>query len=84
VHPDLYRLREHDRRNDTRYMQTLFEFLLCGGNYTDTANRLGLHRNSLIYRMSKIREIVAWPLDDAENKKLLLTSFLLLGGDRNK
>jgi DNA-binding PucR family transcriptional regulator len=46
VHPDLYKLREHDRRNDTRYMQTLLEFLLCGGNYTDTANRLRLHRTA--------------------------------------
>jgi hypothetical protein len=80
VHPDLQKLLEHDRQNDSRYMQTLLEFLLCGGNYTDTANRLGLHRNSLIYRMSKIRELLAWPLGDTENKKLLLTSYLLLGG----
>jgi hypothetical protein len=79
IHPDLRRLEAVDRRGDSQYVHTLFEFLLCGGNYTDTAARLGLHRNSLIYRMSRIQEIITSDLGDHDNRRLLLYSYLLLG-----
>ena len=79
IHPDLRHLEEVDRQGDSQYVHTLFEYLLCGGNYTDTAARLGLHRNSLIYRMSRIQEIISSDLSDHENRKLLLYSFFLLG-----
>lgn len=79
IHPDLRRLEELDRKGDSQYMHTLLQYLLCGGNYTDTASRLGLHRNSLIYRMSRIQESINSDLSDIENRKLLLYSFLLMG-----
>lgn len=79
VHPDLARLRRADEEEKTQYSRTLFEYLLCGGNYTDTAGRMGLHRNSLIYRMNKIRSIMHTSPDDLENRELLLFSFLIEG-----
>lgn len=81
IHPDLRRLEEVDRKGDSQYVHTLFQYLLCGGNYTDTASRLGLHRNSLIYRMSRIQEIISSDLGDIENRQLLLYSYFLLGRD---
>lgn len=79
IHPDLRRLEEVDRHGDSQYVHTLFEYLLCGGNYTDTAARLGLHRNSLIYRMSRIQEIISTDLSDHENRQLLFYSYMLMG-----
>ncbi len=79
IHPDLRRLEDVDRQGDSQYVHTLFEYLLCGGNYTDTAARLGLHRNSLIYRMTRIQEIIRTDLADHWNRQLLLYSFLLMG-----
>lgn len=81
IHPDLRRLEEFDRRGDSQYVHTLLQYLLCGGNYTDTASRLGLHRNSLIYRMSRIQELISSDLSDIENRRLLLYSYFLLGKD---
>ncbi len=78
IHPDIRKLAELDRRSGSRYLQTLFEFLLCGGNYTDAANHLGLHRNSLIYRISRIKEVIASDLDDMKNRELLIISVLML------
>jgi DNA-binding PucR family transcriptional regulator len=52
---------------------------LCGGNITDTAKKLGLHRNSLIYRINRIREAVTCNLDDMQDRKMLLLSFLFEG-----
>lgn len=80
IHPDIRRLAEMDHSAHSKYLQTLFEFLLCGGNYTDAAHRLGLHRNSLIYRISRIEEVLATDLNDMQNRKLLIVSLLLLRG----
>ncbi len=79
VHPDLRRLERVDMGGSTHYLETLYAFLICGGNYTDTAAYLGLHRNSLIYRMTKIQDIISSNLSDTHNKRLLLISYLLMG-----
>ena len=79
VHPDYRRLESIDMGGSTHYLETLYAFLICGGNYTDTAAYLGLHRNSLIYRMTRIQEIISSNLSDVHNKRLLLISYLLMG-----
>lgn len=77
VHPDVRRLQQIDRQSESQYVKTLLEYLICGGNYTDTAQRLGLHRNSLIYRMTRIQEIIHCNLDDLHTRKVLLFSLLI-------
>jgi len=79
IHPGVVRLIEQDVGGRARLSVTLFEYLLCGGNYTDTAQRLGIHRNSLIYRIGKIQEIVGSDLSSPADRKLMLYSFVLLG-----
>ncbi len=81
IHPDLITLENTDMEEGTAYCRTLYWYLLCGGNFTDAAKILDLHRNTLIYRMNKIRELVRTNIDDPENRKLLLYSFLILGTD---
>jgi hypothetical protein len=81
IHPDISRLRETDRTSNSHYSDTLFQYLLCGGNLTDAANNLGLHRNSLIYRVNKIRDMISSNLDDPEHRKILLISFLFENSD---
>ncbi|MGI6072089.1 MAG: PucR family transcriptional regulator [Lachnospiraceae bacterium] len=77
VHPDLLRLENADSKENTRYCETLFYYLLCGGNFTDTAIAMNLHRNTIIYRMNKIREIMHSNLDEVANRKLLIYSYLI-------
>nr|WP_243272727.1 helix-turn-helix domain-containing protein [Flavonifractor plautii] len=79
VHPDVRRLQQINRQGDSQYVRTLLEYLICGGNYTDTAQRLGLHRNSLIYRMTRIQEIIHCNLEDFQTRKVLLFSLLIAG-----
>jgi|GEM_PF-2508232 len=81
IHPDIRRLHETDRTNNTHHAETLFRYLLCGGNLTDTANHLGLHRNTLIYRINRIRAIISSNLDNQEHRKILLLSFLFENDD---
>ena len=79
IHPDLIRLDHLDPQRTSHYLKTLYAYLLCGGNYTDTANYLGLHRNSLIYRMNRIQGIIKSDLNDVHNRHFLLISYLLMG-----
>lgn len=79
IHPDIHKLMRTDQQNSSQYLQTLFAFLLCGGNYTDAGRLLGLHRNTLIYRISHIEETISADLNDMNDRQQLFISFLLLG-----
>ncbi|MDY2985699.1 MAG: helix-turn-helix domain-containing protein [Synergistes jonesii] len=77
-HPDLCRLHDIDKEHNSDYLQTLFNFLTFGCNYTDTANYMGLHRNTLLYRLSRIKEIIHCDINDIDSRKKLLFSFFLM------
>ena len=65
-HPALSILNRYDHANGTDLYRTLETYLLCGGSVKDTAQRLFIHRNSLNYRLERIRELThADPADTA-------------------
>jgi purine catabolism regulator len=66
----LGRLARYDREKKTELIPTLDAFL-CANNATEVAARLSLHRNSLLYRLRRIREITGLDLDDAETRLAL-------------
>ena len=78
LHPDVLHLLSIDQTEGTDYASTLFCWLMSGGNYTDAAQKLKIHRNTVIYRMNYIAEISSTDLLDFENQKLLLFSCLVL------
>jgi PucR family transcriptional regulator, purine catabolism regulatory protein len=47
-------------------MQTLHAYLATNGSPTDAADRLHLHRNTVLYRLSRIEELLQADLRDAE------------------
>ncbi|HEV2461434.1 MAG TPA: helix-turn-helix domain-containing protein [Ktedonobacterales bacterium] len=53
-------------RNGDALVQTLDAFFACNGNLSEAARRLHLHRNSLIYRLNRARELLGRDLDDPE------------------
>ena len=48
----------YDDKNGTNNAQLLRDYLLNGENLTETALQHGIHRNTLTYRLSKIREMI--------------------------
>jgi purine catabolism regulator len=54
----------YDDRTGSGLMETLDAFFHCHGSPTDTAQRLHLHRNTVLYRLRRIEEIGALRLDD--------------------
>lgn len=78
LHPDVLHLLSIDQSEGTNYARTLLCYLLSGGNYTDTAQKLKIHRNTAIYRIGKISEQMTTDLNDLNNQKLLVFSCLVL------
>ena len=57
----------HDaRNNDSTLIETLEGFFRCNGNLSETARTMHLHRNSLLYRLDRIQEILGHSLEDSE------------------
>jgi purine catabolism regulator len=67
----LQRLIEYNQQTDKELVKTIAAFLECNGNLTETSNKLFIHRNTLKYRLERIRDITQIDLDDAENRLML-------------
>ncbi len=61
-------LEEYDRRTGQNWIETLEAFFACHGNLSQTALRLQLHRNALLYRIGRIQEIGGVDLEDPESR----------------
>jgi hypothetical protein len=79
IHPALKRLREYDQANQTEYFRTLQLYSLTLHNKEETAHILCIHRNTLLYRLNKIRELFGIPYEETRTALALLNSFQLYG-----
>lgn len=57
IHPGLMKLYYYDREKNTDFMNTLREYLTRPGQPAKIAENLHIHKNTLLYRMGKIKEI---------------------------
>ncbi|MBM4418690.1 MAG: hypothetical protein FJ033_10320 [Chloroflexi bacterium] len=62
---------EYDQRNAGDLVRTLDAYFACLGSPTDAAEMLGVHRNTLMYRLKRIEEIARIDLSDAEARLAL-------------
>ncbi|MBI5030238.1 MAG: helix-turn-helix domain-containing protein [Chloroflexi bacterium] len=59
---------EYDRAQGTDLVETLSSYFAHKGNLSATAEALFVHRNTLLYRMERIREISGLDLDNPETR----------------
>ena len=78
LHPALARIKEYDTENGTHYFETLRVYSLLLHNKEQTADRLHIHRNTLLYRINRIVELFDLPVEDAATALYLINSFQLL------
>ncbi len=64
----LGRLIVDERAGKTHLLETLRAYFECNGNVAQTAKALYIHRNTLLYRLDRIREVGSLDLDDAETR----------------
>ncbi|MEA5009027.1 PucR family transcriptional regulator [Clostridium tyrobutyricum] len=63
----LGKLVEYDKKNTTKLVRTLNEYIKQNCNLIKTANVLFIHKNTLKYRIKRIEEILDCDLKDMEN-----------------
>jgi DNA-binding PucR family transcriptional regulator len=57
-HPDVLVLYKYDKQHGTEYLKTITAMYTFSGKLTLAAKALHLHRNSLMYRIDRIKEIL--------------------------
>lgn len=65
-------LRRHDAANGTRYTETLRAVLHAQGDQVAAAARLGVHPNTVRYRLRKMTEVTTLDLDDPDERLALV------------
>lgn len=77
-HSALYKIQEFDLQNHTDYLPTLICYLQNNCSMNTTADILEIHRNSLLYRIRKIEELLGFEIADSpERIPMLFSSFLI-------
>ena len=77
-HPLIRRLLAYDDTAGRDYLSTLRAYIETGRSFTKAAERLHLHRNSVIYRMKQIEEILEYDFTRDEFSFHLELSFRIL------
>lgn len=79
ISPEIISLAEYDKRKGSQYCETLYYYLTCDHSLKDTCEALYTHRNTILYRIRKMKEDFGIPLDDPDlHFKLLLEISMVL------
>ncbi len=77
-HPAVLRLAAHDERHGGELMETLYCYLQVSGITKRAAQMLNLHKNTLLYRINRVKEILGMDLSSGEDQFALQMSFRIL------
>lgn len=75
VHADVRMLMEYDSLHHTDFARTLEVYLREERSQSRTAKTLNLHRNTLTYRLARLRQLLTCNLEDPDTRLHLLLSF---------
>ena len=77
-HPAIWALWEYDQAHGTELVDTLFAYMQNGCNTARTSALLSLHKNTLLYRLGRIREVTGNDLASGEDLFLFHLSIRVL------
>ncbi|PNV60654.1 hypothetical protein C0033_17990 [Clostridium sp. chh4-2] len=77
-HPALIALERYDKKYGNNLKDVLYLYLTNDRNSAKTAKDLFIHRNTMLYKINKIEEIIGQSLDDHLLRERLLFSFHIL------
>ena len=78
MHPQMKVLFEYDEVHHTDYARLLYTWLLCERHLNKTAEALFIHRNTLIYRLKKLNEIIQPDYEDPGVRQHLILSYEMM------
>ena len=78
VLPCVRALAARDAADQTPYCLTLYTYLCCHHSLQETCARLYTHRNTVLYRVKRMREDFGIPMDDPDQHLALIVSSALM------
>lgn len=79
VLPAVRAMGRHDMEEGSLYCLTLYTYLCCHHSLQETCAKLFTHRNTVLYRIRKMKEEYGIPLEDpGQHAALLMSSALML------
>lgn len=70
-------LDDYDAKTGSELSATLYEYINCDRNMSATAKKLFIHRNTMIYRIQQIHEIIDFDSKDIEKLYLIQTALYI-------
>jgi DNA-binding PucR family transcriptional regulator len=70
---------EHDRERRSDLVKTLKVYFDTGANASEAADRLFLHRNSMLYRLSRVEKLTGLNFKDPQARLALQLGLLDVG-----
>lgn len=77
-HPDVVSLWEQDKDNDSDKIPTLWAYLDNGLSVSAASQALFVHRNTLLYRIKKLTEMLEYDINDTYTRDYMKLSIKLL------
>ncbi|GGG85848.1 PucR family transcriptional regulator [Paenibacillus radicis (ex Gao et al. 2016)] len=77
-HPAVIKLREEDRNHGTAFVETLKYYLYYTDSPNEAAKALNIHRNTLFYRINKIKQLADITLENGDERFQIYFSIQLL------
>lgn len=78
VHPAIIRLCRYDLQHHSNLREVMFYYLISDRSLNKTAQKMYMHRNTVLNKVNKILEIIEIPLDDGYLQHRLILSCLIL------
>jgi hypothetical protein len=75
LHPMLLKLKKYDEKYNTDYYITLNVYLKNNCSLSQSSAYINMHRNSFLYRIHKIKELLGTNFEDSEFRMDLLFSY---------
>lgn len=77
-HPAILTLTRYDRAYNNNLRDTLFTFLMNDRSISETSRKMFMHRNTTIYKLNKIQELVNDDLENPYTRHQLILSCMII------
>ena len=77
-HPAILTLTRYDRAYNNNLRDTLFTFLMNDRSISETSRRMFMHRNTTIYKLNKIQELINDNLENPYTRHQLILSCMII------
>lgn len=69
------KLQEYENKHKTKTLQLLHTYLKCERNATETCTLMHMHRNTVLYHIGKVEDLLGVSLDNVDTRTKLLLGF---------